>query len=300
MAELLASKVVVITGGSRGLGKAMALEIARSGASVMISARSESGIRAVVDSMREEGLSAAGMSCDVTNLDDVSRLLDRSIEVFGQVNVWVNNAGISSPYGPTLQVPVSDFLAVQQTNIIGTYFGSRVAMRYFVSRGKGKLINILGRGWQGPVPNQNAYAASKAWIRSFTIGLAEETRNSGVGVFAYNPGMVLTDLLTQVRVLSGSEPLLKQFPMVIKILAQTVEKPAKKAAWIASAATDGKTGKIYNLTNTLPALWEGVRVLFARISHSDLHLPTVYLESITGDPIQDLSTSATAVPLKRK
>lgn len=300
MTELLAGKVVVITGGSRGLGKAIALEMARSGASVMISARSESGIREVVDSMRKEGLSAAGIICDVTNLDDVSRLLERSIELFGQVDAWVNNAGISSPYGPTLQVPVSDFLAVQQTNIIGTYFGSRVAMRYFVPHGKGKLINILGRGWQGPVPNQNAYAASKAWIRNFTLGLAEETKSSGVGVFAYNPGMVLTDLLTHVKVLSGSESLLKQFPMVIKILAQTVEKPAKKAAWIASSATDGRTGTLYNLNSNLPALGNLIRVLLARMSRSDPQLPTVQLDSIVGDPIPDGLSGATGVPIERK
>jgi NAD(P)-dependent dehydrogenase (short-subunit alcohol dehydrogenase family) len=283
---ILSGKVAVITGGSRGLGLAIAWEMVRSGAKVMISARTEAAIQAVVEAMRADGLTAAGISCDVNNLDDITRLLDQAISQFGRVDIWVNNAGISSPYGPTLQVPVSDFLAVQQTNIIGTYYGSRVAMRYFVPRGKGKLINILGRGWQGPVPNQNAYAASKAWIRNFTLALAEETKTSGVGVFAYNPGMVLTDLLTHVRVLGGSEPLLKQFPMVIKLLAQTVDKPAQKAAWIASAATDGETGKLYNLNNTLLALWRVIQVLLARIIRADPQLPSVQIESIAGDPIQ--------------
>ena len=123
-------------------------------------------------------------------------------------------------------------------------------MRRFLDQGSGKLINLLGHGWKGPVPWQNAYSASKAWVRSFTLALAEETKQSGasgVGIYAFNPGMVLTELLTDVEVIEGSEEKLRRFPTIVRMWAKPPEVPAAKAVWIASAATDGKTGEIYNI-----------------------------------------------------
>ena len=105
-----------------------------------------------------------------------------------------------------------DFNKVVQTNILGVYNGSRTAMQHFIAQRSGKLINILGHGYNRPVAWQNAYGASKAWIRSFTLALAQETKDSGVGVFAFNPGLVLTELLTDVDVIAGSEERLKAFP----------------------------------------------------------------------------------------
>jgi NAD(P)-dependent dehydrogenase (short-subunit alcohol dehydrogenase family) len=117
-------------------------------------------------------------------------------------------------------------------------------MRLFLEQGSGKLINMLGHGAKGPVTWQNAYAASKGWVRSFTISLANETRGSGVGVYAYQPGMVLTDLLTNVEVVSGHEHRLKSFGTIVRLLAKTPEEAAKGALRLASPATDGKTGLI--------------------------------------------------------
>jgi short-subunit dehydrogenase len=138
-------------------------------------------------------------------------------------------------------------------------------MQYFLAQRSGKLINILGHDYNRPVPWQNAYGASKAWVRSFTKALAEETRNSGVGVFAYNPGLVLTDLLTEVSVIEGAEDRLKIFPTIVRMWAKPAEIPAKKAVWIASSATDGKTGLLVSLfspwTMLRGAVKEGLRLL---------------------------------------
>ena len=101
---------------------------------------------------------------------------------------------------------------------------------------------MLGFGAKGAAPFQNAYGSSKAWVRRFTQSLAQETKDSGVGVFAFSPGMVLTDLLTHVEVIQGSEPRLKNFPVVLRILAKPPEAVTEKAVWLASSATDGKTG----------------------------------------------------------
>jgi NAD(P)-dependent dehydrogenase (short-subunit alcohol dehydrogenase family) len=92
------------------------------------------------------------------------------------------------------------------------------------------------------VPFQNAYAASKAWNRGFTLALAREYRETGVGIFAFSPGMVDTDLLRKVEVVAGYEERLKPLKTVMRLWANPPEVPAHKALWLASSATDGRTG----------------------------------------------------------
>ncbi len=155
-------------------------------------------------------------------------LAGHALEVFGGLDVWVNNAGLTAPYGPTDPPAARAFSQVTQTNILGTYHGSLVAMRHFLEQGHGKLINILGRGERGPQPMQNPYAASKAWIKSFTLALAEEYKDSGVGVYAFSPGMMDTDMLLDVEVVHGYEERLASFETVVQALSQPPEIPARK------------------------------------------------------------------------
>ncbi len=264
----LDGKTAVITGGTRGLGLAIATAFAKAGAAVVVASRSQAAVDAAVQHIHALGGRAYGMAVDVSDLGQVEALADRAAAEFGRLDIWVNNAGTAGPYGPTLGNTPRDFTQVVLTNILGVYHGSRTAMEQFIPQHSGKLINILGHGYNGPVPWQNAYASSKAWIRSFTKALAEETKDSGVGVYAFNPGMVLTDLLTQVDVIAGSEDKLKRFPAVVRMWAKPPEVPAQKAVWIASSATDGKTGLLVSLfspwTMLEGALHEQLRALFGR------------------------------------
>jgi glucose 1-dehydrogenase len=111
-----------------------------------------------------------------------------------------------------------------------------------LTQGRGKLINILGRGERGPQPMQNPYAASKAWIKSFTLALADEYKDSGVGVYAFSPGMMDTEMLLEVEVVHGYEERLASFETVVQALSQPPGIPALEAARLASAETDGRTG----------------------------------------------------------
>ena len=148
-------------------------------------------------------------------------------------------------------------------------------MRHFLPRKSGKLINILGAGSKKPAPNQNAYGSTKAWIRVFTLALAAETRDSGVGVYALQPGLMDTDLLTEVVTFKEHEKRLHDFmPFLIRAAGKKPEVAARKALWLASSATDGKTGLDVSVGSTLNLmigfLLEGLRNL--------LHLPARLVE----------------------
>jgi glucose 1-dehydrogenase len=244
---ILSNQVAVVTGSSRGLGFAIAQAYAEAGASVVLAARSASTLNAAIDQFKQQGHPVTGLACDAASRADIERLADLAVSTYGKIDIWVNNAGTGAPYGPTGSVPVDRFERVIGTNIQGVYYGSMAALHRFLPRRAGKLINLVGRGADGPVPFQNAYAASKIWVRSFTLALAKEYAASGIGVFAFNSGLVLTDMITDIDVMQGYKEGLNPLKTVIRLWANPPEVPARKALWLASAATNGKTGLYANV-----------------------------------------------------
>jgi glucose 1-dehydrogenase len=251
MTAELRHRIAVITGGSRGLGYAIARAYGYAGASVVIASRSKDSILQAVDELRSHGINASGMACDVGELKQVEALGAHAIGEYGGLDIWVNNAGIAAPYGRTMDASPETFSRVVSTNILGVYHGSLVALRHMTRQGHGKLINVLGRGSKKPVPMQNAYAATKSWLRSFTLALAEEYKDSGVGIFAFSPGMVRTDMLLHPTAFPEYEGHLGgSFQTVLRMWSWPAEIPARKAVWMASDATDGMTGKVVEMLGT--------------------------------------------------
>lgn len=261
----LQNKVAIITGGSRGLGLSIAQHYAKAGASVVIASRSQRSVDEAVLMIESLGGQAVGLAVDVADLNQVKALRDLAFSKYGKLDIWVNNAGVAGPYGPTISQSPEEFTQVVQTNILGVYHGSLVAMTTFKQQNSGKLINILGRGYNGPVEWQNAYASSKAWVNSFTRALAAENKTSAIGVFAFNPGMVLTELLTNVDVIAGSEHHLTAFPKVVRMWAKPANVPAEKAVWLASSATDAKTGLVVSMFSAWVLIDGLVREVFRSI-----------------------------------
>lgn len=239
---LLDGKVAVVTGSSRGLGLAIAQAYAEQGAAVVLSSRTVQAVDRVVADLKRKGFKAVGIACDTAKPDQVSAIADLAIASFGKLDIWVNNAGTGAPYGPTFSISSERFMRVVQTNILGVYYGSMTAMQHFIPQKSGKLINLIGRGAERPVPFQNAYASSKIWVRSFSKSLAKEYQNSGVGIYIFNPGLVLTDMITDVEAIEGYGDQLSPLNNVIRMWGNQPDVPARKAVWLASAATDGKTG----------------------------------------------------------
>ena len=265
--KTIEGKVAVITGASRGLGKAIAQLFAREGAKVVLSGRTKIDIEQNVADLRAEGLTASAFPCDVSDLKQVEDLARFAIQEYGGFDIWVNNAGIAGPYGATLDLSPDQFLNVLRTNMYGVYYGSTTAMRHFLPRKSGKLVNILGAGSKKPVPNQNAYGSTKAWIRIFSLALASEYKVSGVGVYTLQPGLMDTDLLTEIVTFENHEKRLRGFmPFLIRAAGKKPEIAARKALWLVSSATDGKTGLDVSVGSQFGFLTgflrEGLRSLF--------------------------------------
>lgn len=266
MTAMLEGKVVVITGGTRGLGLAIAHACKAEGARLVIGSRSEESVRAASWELTTAGGDVRGMACDVAVLPQVEELAALAQADFGGFDVWINNAGYAPPFGPSMHVAPEAMTRAMTTNMMGTYHGSLVAMRHFLQNGRGKLINVLGRGADGkPAAMQNAYAASKAWARSFTLGLAREYADSGVGVFAINPGMLTTDFLTDLVAVSGYESRLEVMPTIMRMWARAPEEAAPRFVWLSSSATDGRTGLDINDFGRLATLWGALREGWRRL-----------------------------------
>ena len=266
----LEGKVAVITGSSRGFGLAIARAFTREGAAVVISSRSEPAIREAIETLSGAGARISGIVADVGDLAQVQTLAAHARQTFGRIDIWINNAGESGIYGPTASIAPERYESVVRTNILGVYHGSITAIHMFQTQGGGgKLINMLGRGDDGKVPlYQNAYAPTKAWVRAFTSGLAREYKDSGIGVYALNPGLMDTEFLRKIEAIAGYEARLNPLSAVIRLWGQPPSAPAEDAVYLASSATDGKTGIVRKVIGPRLLLGgllkEGVRILLRR------------------------------------
>lgn len=237
----LAGRVAVVTGSTEGLGLAIAAAFAEAGAAVVVSNHVPAEVARAVAWLRGRGALVAGHPCDVRELDQVGALAEAAAEAFGPIDLWVNNAGVTATQGPTAAVAPERFARVVATNILGTYHGSLVAVRHMAPRRRGKLINLVGQGERRPNPFGNAYGASKAWIRAFTLALAAEERASGLGIFTLNPGLLDTALTRRMTVVAGYEGRARAFDRVARLVAAPPEESARLALWLAGPATDGRT-----------------------------------------------------------
>jgi NAD(P)-dependent dehydrogenase (short-subunit alcohol dehydrogenase family) len=248
---------------------------------VVLAARSQKDIEQNAAELNAAGRAAVTFVCDVSDPQQVEALARFAISTYGHFDVWVNNAGVAGPYGSTFDLSPDQFLSVLRTNMFGVYHGSRMAMRHFLPRKSGKLINILGAGSKKPAPNQNAYGSTKAWIRVFTLALAAETKSSGVGVFALQPGLMDTDLLTEVVTFKEHEKRLREFmPFLIRAAGKKPEVAARKALWLASSATDGKTGLDVSVGSSLSFLLGFLREGLRRLLHLSTRPIEMHVKSI--------------------
>ena len=186
----LSGRVAIVTGGSRGLGREMAEGLAEAGASLMLCARREEWLTPTVDEMRARGFKAEGMICDVANPEQVQRVVDKTIEAYGRVDILINNAGVSWGEGAE-KMPLDKWQKVIDINLTGAFLFAQAAGREMLKREYGRIINISSvSGLQSSVegPHYIGYAASKAGLFGLTRELAASWGRQGIRVNAIAPG----------------------------------------------------------------------------------------------------------------
>lgn len=233
MSDLLSLKdrVAVVTGGSRGIGRAIALELAHRGAAVVVNFnKSPDAAEAVVNEIKAEGGKSASFQADVSNLLAAQSLIKFAVDTFGDLHILVNNAGITRD---TLIMMMSedDWDVVQNTNLKSTFNCSKVAVKHMMRKRYGRIINISSVAGQMGNPGQTNYSASKAGQIGFTKALAREVAARNITVNAVAPGFVGTEILASMAP-EVLEAALKLVPLARKA------KPEEIAYAVAFLASD--------------------------------------------------------------
>ena len=191
----LRDKVIVVTGGNSGIGKAIVEEVGSLGAKVVIDYRSHPDrTEELVEEIGELGGQAIGVQADVGNLEDLQRLVDTAVNTFGKVDVMINNAGIETRTSILSTTP-DDFDKVLNVNLRGVFFATQYAAKQMIAQGNGgRIINISSVHEDWPMPNNTPYCVSKGGVRMLTRTAGVELAGKGVSIVNVGPGAVATPI----------------------------------------------------------------------------------------------------------
>ena len=239
----------LITGGSQGLGKAIAGHFLREGANVVLCARGEKELLATRDELAKQFPSQKvfAKTCDVSSETQVNELVAFALRELGSLHALVLNAGIYGPMGATESVSLDEWRRAVDINLYGVLLPCRAIIPHFKKDGRGKIIVLSGGGATNPLPNISAYAASKAAVVRLMETLAEELKPFRVDVNAIAPGALATRLVDEVLA-AGPEKVGAAFYEKNRQWkdkgATPLELGAKLAVYLASSPSDGITGKL--------------------------------------------------------
>ncbi|WP_391571265.1 SDR family NAD(P)-dependent oxidoreductase [Cohnella sp.] len=190
----LAGKTAIVTGSTRGIGKGIAVRYGREGANVVVSGTNAELCEEVAESIRREGGSAIGIVCDVSDLDQINRLYDKTLEKFGEINIVVNNAGIAI-FQPFIEVEPETVRKIWNVNLFGTFFSGQRAAKEMIRQGKGgKIINMSSISEEVGTADLTQYAMTKGGIKIMTKCMALELAQYGINVNAIGAGVIDTDI----------------------------------------------------------------------------------------------------------
>ena len=259
----LQDKVALIVGAGRGIGEAIALRFATEGAKLILAARTAPELKAVTEAIKTEGGTAYFVVTDLTVSAEVASLVQRSIELFGRIDILVNTAGTYGPIGRAWEVDAKEWANTFSANLFGPFLLCHSVLPHMIRAGRGKIINFSGGGATSPLCRFSAYGVSKAAVVRLTETLAEEVKEFNIQVNAIAPGAVDTKL--QDSVLAAGEragDLLQR----IRRLRETGEGgtprevPAELALFLASDDSRDLTGRLISAPNDKWESWTDDRI----------------------------------------
>lgn len=220
-------RVIVITGASRGIGKAVALKLAENGEYLMLAARNYSELNQVA---RKCGRDTFAFTTDVTRRQDISRLFEETMRTFGRIDVWINNAGVGI-YRRVLELTDDDINQMIDLNLKSALYGMQVVTPYFISQGSGHIINISSALSRVPwVSERSAYSAAKAALNNLTANLRMDLKKIApdVNVSLVLPGAVATEFSASALHVDLDQPLSpnrQAVEEVVEVIVKLIEKP---------------------------------------------------------------------------
>jgi NAD(P)-dependent dehydrogenase (short-subunit alcohol dehydrogenase family) len=253
----LDGRTALITGATQGLGLQIARSYLQAGArGVCICGRDEGALERALAELQAQGAAGQrvlGEPADVSDPDDVQRLVQRALTELGELTVLVSNAGVQGATGTVEQADWGEWVKTIEVNLLGSVLLARAVVAHMRERGYGKIVQVSGGGATSPMPGLSAYAASKAAVVRFTETLAVELRGAHVDVNALAPGALNTRMLDEV-LQAGPERVgeahYKRALQQQQSGGVPLARGADLAVFLGSAASDGITGKL------LSAVWD--------------------------------------------
>ena len=238
----LQGKAAIVTGASRGIGAAVAIELARCGAKVVLAARSVETITTLADQIQADGGAAEAVACDVARYADLAATAARCREAFGAIDILVNNAGLVDPVAHLADSDPDAWARVADVNYKGVYYGMRAVLPDMLAQGSGVIVNISSGAATSPLDGWSHYCSSKAAVLMLTRCADKEYRENGVRVVGLSPGTVATDMQRVIKA-SGINPV-SQLDWEAHI---PPEWPARAVAYLCTADAADLAGTDFSL-----------------------------------------------------
>ncbi len=223
----LSGKSVVLTGAGRGIGAAAAEAMAAEGAALLLLARGAEGITTLATRLRKTGANVEAMTCDVASWSQVEAAATHARDLFGRIDVLVNNAGVIEPIGPLASADPRAWAQATDINFKGVFHGMRAVLPGMRAQGAGVIVNVGSGAAHNPLEGWSQYCAAKAAAAMLTRCAHLENRGRGIRVFSLSPGTVATDMQRRIKA-SGINPVSQ---MDFSAHAP-VEHPARALVWL--------------------------------------------------------------------
>lgn len=216
----LKNKNALITGAGKGIGKAIALALAKEGVNVILVARTQEEIDSVAAKVRSLRVKALAITADVADINSVNAAVEKALAEFGTIDILINNAGIAA-FGKFLELEPTDWERIIQVNLMGTYYVTRAVLPKMIERHTGDIINISSTAGLSGNALTSAYSASKFAVLGLTESLMQEVRKHNIRVTALTPSTVATDMAKELKLTDGNpETVMQAEDMAELIIAQ--------------------------------------------------------------------------------
>jgi NAD(P)-dependent dehydrogenase (short-subunit alcohol dehydrogenase family) len=239
----LTGQVAIVTGASRGLGRAFAIALGKAGASVSITGRTAADVNETVRLVKQTGTKSLPFVTDVAKPADVANVVARTEDELGPVDILVNNAGAAPTEIVPWEADPEEWWSVFETNVRGTFLYTRTVLPSMVARKSGRIINLVSEAGNNPEAELSAYSTSKAALIHFTDAMALATIDHGVKIFAYHPGMVRTGMTTDLIAHGGAGMGARLKSAFTEGRDTPLERSAERLIFLASGRADFLNGR---------------------------------------------------------